>query len=258
MTLGLRGSNALLLNRVDKVVANSQAVAAIVRTNLSPTLPVEVVSNFVDPETEEAGKTPRPSYLPANDGYILFVGALGRHKGIYELLGAYELLGEGAPPLVLLGTPQLDAPTYWPHGVIVRKNVPHVEVMVAWKHCGFGVVPSLWPEAFGQVAVEAGAMGKAVVASRTGGLAQLVQDERTGLLVSPGDVGALAGAMRRLLADPGLASTLGAAGRERAELFALGPFVTRLEAITASMVDEHRARYQRSPVVRGARDGSGC
>ncbi|MGP8149377.1 MAG: hypothetical protein ACLPXU_01560, partial [Acidimicrobiales bacterium] len=59
-------------------------------------------------------------------------------------------------------------------------------------------------------------------------------------------VEALAAAMRRLLADPGFTSTLGAAGCKRAELFALGPFVTRLDAITASMVEEHRARHPRS------------
>jgi glycosyltransferase involved in cell wall biosynthesis len=246
VTLGLRGSNALLLNRVDKVVANSQAVATIAEENLLSPRSVEVVSDFVDPTANgEANDTPRPSYLPEQDGYILFVGALGRHKGIYELLTAYRTLGEGAPPLVFLGTPQLDTPTDWPPGVIVRVNVPHAEVMVAWNHCGFGVVPSLWPEAFGKVAAEAGAMGKAVIASKTGGLAELVQHEKTGLLVPPGDVEALVAAMRYLLADPGFASALGAAGRKRAELFALDPFVTRLDTICASMVEEHHARHPR-------------
>jgi glycosyltransferase involved in cell wall biosynthesis len=245
VTLGLRGSNATLLNRVDKVVANSQAVATIVEENLLPPHSVEVVGNFIDPANEETNDTPRPSYLPEQDGYILFVGALGRHKGIYELLSAYRTLGEGAPPLVFLGIPQLDTPTDWPPGVIVRENVPHAEVMVAWKHCGFGVVPSLCPEAFGKVAVEAGAMGKAVIASKTGGLADLVQHESTGLLVPPGDVEALAAAMSRLLADPGFSSTLGAASRRHADLFTLGPFVTRLDAIATSMVEEHRACHPR-------------
>jgi glycosyltransferase involved in cell wall biosynthesis len=242
VTLGLRGSNALLLNRVDRLVSTSQAVATVAEETLLPSRSVEMVSTLIDP-MREGSDVPRPSYLPQENGFILFVGSLGRHKGIYELLSAYRMLGAGAPPLVLLGIPHRDSPTDWPPGVIVQENVPYPEVMVAWQHCGFGVVPSLWPEPFGRVAVEAGAMGKAVIASETGGLAELVQHEATGLLVPPGDVGALAAAMNRLLADPAFASTLGEAGRKRAEPFALGPFVTRLDAIGTSVLEEHNARH---------------
>jgi glycosyltransferase involved in cell wall biosynthesis len=245
VSLGLRGSNALLLDRVDRVASASQAAATVAEENVLSPHSVEMVGTFIDPVNEEPSDILRPSYLPRQDGYILFVGALGRHKGIYELLSAYRMLGAGAPPLVFLGTPQRDTPTDWPPGVIIQENVPHAEVMAAWKHCGFGVVPSLWAEPFGRVAVEAGAMGKAVIASKTGGLAELVQHEATGLLVPPGDTGALATAMNRLLADPAFASTLGAAGRKRAELFTLGPFVTRLDAIGSTVIEEHHARHPR-------------
>jgi len=245
VTLGLRGSNALLLKRVDKVVSTSQVVATIAEENVLSPHSVEMVSTFIDPVHKQDGDSPRPAYLPQRDDYILFVGALGRHKGIYELLSAYRMLGAGAPPLVLIGIPRRDTPADWPPGVIIHENVPHTEVMMAWQHCAFGVVPSVWAEPFGRVAAEAGAMGKAVIASATGGLAELVQHEKTGLLVPPGDVGALATAMNRLLADPALAVALGAAGRKRAELFSLGPFVTRLDAIGNSVIDEHRARSRR-------------
>lgn len=53
------------------------------------------------------------------------------------------------------------------------------------------VVPSLWPEPFGLVALEAQRLGTPVVASRVGGLAELVDDGKTGILVPPGDVQAL-------------------------------------------------------------------
>jgi glycosyltransferase involved in cell wall biosynthesis len=241
VTLGLRGSNALLLNRVDKVVCASQAVTRAAEKTFLSSRSVEMVGTLIDPMGEEPG-VPRPSFLPKENGYILFVGALGRHKGIYELLSAYRMLGAEAPPLVVLGIPHPDAPTAWPPGVIVQENVPYSQVIAAWQHCGFGVVPSLWPEPFGRVAVEAGAMGKAVIASKTGGLAELVQHEATGLLVPPGDVRALAAAMSRLVADPAFASTLGKASRKRAEPFALGPFVTRLDAIATLVLEEHSAR----------------
>jgi glycosyltransferase involved in cell wall biosynthesis len=88
-------------------------------------------------------------------------------------------------------------------------------------------------------------MGKAVIASKTGGLAELVQHEVTGLLVPPGDVRALAAAMNRLLSDSAFTSALGASGRKRADSFALEPFVTRLDALGASVIEEHRARRLR-------------
>lgn len=77
-------------------------------------------------------------------------------------------------------------------------------------------VPSVWEEPFGLVAVEALAAGRPVVASRTGGLARIVADGETGLLVPPGDAGALADALARLLDDPALRARLGAAGRAHA------------------------------------------
>ena len=61
------------------------------------------------------------------------------------------------------------------------------------------------------------AHGRPVVASAVGGLLDLVVDEETGLLVPPGDVGALREALRRLLADEELRARLGANARRRAE-----------------------------------------
>jgi glycosyltransferase involved in cell wall biosynthesis len=69
------------------------------------------------------------------------------------------------------------------------------------------------------------AAGLPVVASRVGGVPELVDDEKTGLLVEPGDPRALAAALGRVLADPDLARALGDAGRERARArFSLEPF----------------------------------
>ena len=66
---------------------------------------------------------------------------------------------------------------------------------------------------------EAMARGKAVVASAVGGLANLIENGRTGVLVPPGDVDALRAAIESLLADPLRRRRLGAAARERIESF---------------------------------------
>jgi glycosyltransferase involved in cell wall biosynthesis len=78
------------------------------------------------------------------------------------------------------------------------------------------VLPSSW-EAFGLVAAEAMATGVPVVASRTGGLPEVVTHDETGLLVPIGDVGALAAAIERGLRDEPLRQRMALAGRQRAE-----------------------------------------
>jgi glycosyltransferase involved in cell wall biosynthesis len=72
-------------------------------------------------------------------------------------------------------------------------------------------VPSTRPEPFGLVALEAAAAGLPVVAAAHGGLPEIVRHEQTGLLVTPKDPSALAGALRRLADDPGAAAAMGAA-----------------------------------------------
>ncbi len=80
------------------------------------------------------------------------------------------------------------------------------------------IAPSLRPEPFGRVAVEAGAMGKPVIAAAHGGFAETVVDDETGILFEPGSATALAGAIARLAGDGALRDRLGdaAAARVRA------------------------------------------
>lgn len=95
------------------------------------------------------------------------------------------------------------------------------------------------PEPFGLVLVEAMATARPVVASRTGGIPEVVVDGVTGELVAPGDWRAAAGAVLRLLADPARARDLGLNGRARAEKeFEVGAYVRRIEALYDSLLGE--------------------
>jgi glycosyltransferase involved in cell wall biosynthesis len=81
--------------------------------------------------------------------------------------------------------------------------------------CDAVLVPSL-KEGFGLTAVNAMAMSRPVIASRVGGLPEVVVDGETGLLIEPGNADSLAEAMRKIAADAELAQQMGQAGRMRA------------------------------------------
>jgi glycosyltransferase involved in cell wall biosynthesis len=94
-------------------------------------------------------------------------------------------------------------------------------------------------EGFGRVLVEAACLEKPVVASRVGGIPEVVIDGETGLLVAPDDPAALAEALTRLLGDPGLRAKLGAAGRLRAtERFSAARHVEGVERVYAEALAE--------------------
>ena len=106
---------------------------------------------------------------------------------------------------------------------------PHDVVLDAFARCTVAVVPSLMHEAFGLVALEAMAAGRPVIASRIGGLPDIVTDDKDGLLFEPGDVEALHAALARVLADSALRSRLGEAASHRAAEFAADLVVPQVE-----------------------------
>ena len=79
--------------------------------------------------------------------------------------------------------------------------------------------PSILPEACATVVMEAMSLGKPVIATRVGGMVDLADDEKTGLLVPPNDANALAAAMRRLLQDADLRGRMSTAALTKVELF---------------------------------------
>jgi glycosyltransferase involved in cell wall biosynthesis len=135
---------------------------------------------------------------------ILFAGRLAAEKGVEELAAAttgLNLVVAGEGPLQHL-VPQ------------TLGRVPHDVLEDLYRRAAIFVLPSR-SEGFGVVVAEAMAFGKPVVASRVGGLAELVDDGTTGVLVPPRRPDLLRAALERLLADPELRRRMGGAGRER-------------------------------------------
>jgi glycosyltransferase involved in cell wall biosynthesis len=140
----------------------------------------------------------------AEPSEVLYTGRLAAEKGIEELAAAstgLNLIVSGDGPLRPLLPQAL--------GFLSREELER-----RYERAAVVVCPSR-SEGFGIVCAEAMAHGKPVVASAVGGLVNLVEHERTGLLVPPRDPRALRAALDRLLADRPLRVRLGRAGREK-------------------------------------------
>jgi glycosyltransferase involved in cell wall biosynthesis len=108
-----------------------------------------------------------------------------------------------------------------------------------WRRLQAFFLPSAF-EALGTVLLDALARGLPVVATRVGGIPEVVRDGSEGLLADPGDDVALSTALLRLRNDPGLAGRLGRSGRQRAAGFEIGGIVDRIASLYARLLGEAR------------------
>jgi glycosyltransferase involved in cell wall biosynthesis len=146
--------------------------------------------------------------------YIAYVGRISPEKGIPVLIEAARRTGL---PVHIAGDPspmpelQINLPANVKFvGLVKRDQMP-----AFLGRARMLAVPSVWYEAFGLVCAEAMAYRMPVVASDIGGLPEVVDHDRTGLCVKPGDAEALASALTRLWEDPQMAREFGEAGRRK-------------------------------------------
>jgi glycosyltransferase involved in cell wall biosynthesis len=130
----------------------------------------------------------------------------------------------------MVGARSIEPLPEFPDRVIPLLDVPHATVMAIWERALFGVCPSIVPEALGNTVHEGMSRGKAVIGTRPGGHEDMIENERTGLLVGCGEVMELTGAMERLLADPELRERLGQEARISAARFSAEAVAPRIEA----------------------------
>jgi len=208
--------------------------------------PWEVIPNFVADDLLAAADPADPALEALPDGdFLLFAGDVVADKGVGVLLEAHAGL-RNAPPLVLAGRPVDPALAAPRPGVIQLGALPRGALLAAWSRCTVAVAPSLTPESFGLVALEAMTAGRPVVAARSGGLPDVVAD--TGVIVPPGDVPALRAALAALLADPARRTALGAAAARRAFTFTASRVIPRVEAAYEQALDHARGR-RHAPVA---------
>jgi glycosyltransferase involved in cell wall biosynthesis len=172
-----------------------------------PEKTLHIVPHFLSVQRE------KPSEIP-EEGYALFLGRLSPEKGVKQLLTAWKKIRSPHARLVIAGTGfeeelmrflARDLPTVDFRGFVERSQ--HDDL---WAKAKFLIIPSIWHEPFGLVALEAMAHGRPLVVSNLGALPEIVGE--AALVADPTQIDELAAACDRLFADHRLARRMGDSG----------------------------------------------
>ena len=208
--------------QVDKVITVSQCSAReIERLMVIPSDQIRVVYNGVDTNLFKGrdGVAKEPNSL-------IFVGNTeDRKKGIIHLLQALRLINNECPVKLTIVDGGAPETTYAPalvreyglqERVTIVRRLSSEELVRRYLAAEVAAVPSLF-EGFGFPAAEAMACELPLIATKAGALPEFVSDGDNGILVKPGDIAALAAAIKLLLSDEHLRRKMGYSGRKTAE-----------------------------------------
>ena len=215
-----------------------------IEVDLIPQARVHRVWNSLEvpPPDSEAAFRLRREFGLAPDATVIFCACrASREKGVDHLLRAFdqavqEANGDRAVLLYLGDGPDLGRLNEIRVGLRQAHRIHfagyRTDAAALLAGADICVVPSVWQEAFGLSALEPMARGIPVIASRVGGIPEVVSDGETGLLVPPGNENALAAALRHLLSEPAERRRLGENGRVRAaEFFSQSEEIDQLTAL---------------------------
>jgi glycosyltransferase involved in cell wall biosynthesis len=209
----------LAMRDIDAFVSPSYYLAAAYVKAGVPPSKLHVIRYGIDFDTfARASRTP-------GDGRVRFsfIGYFGRHKGVSTVITALSLMKHPqSTRLNLIGEGE-ESETYkkqltnHPGAACVKfwGKVDNSRIWNAYRETDVLVLPSIWPENHPVSITEAMASGIPVIASRIGGIPELVEDGKTGFLFEAGNPADLAAKMERLVAEPRLREALGRNGQIR-------------------------------------------
>ncbi len=162
-----------------------------------------------------------PPRSPVNGLRIGYIGQLAEHKGVHLLIEAFRQLKPRGQPITLTiyGDPTR-FPRYTERLRRLARNRPNIRFAGVYSHSELGnvmsqldviVIPSVWYENSPNAILEAFAYRTPVIASDLGGMRELIEHGRTGLLFAPGSVVDLRDQLQRVVDDPGLLEQMSAA-----------------------------------------------
>lgn len=214
------------LNAFDAYITNSNFLKGVILNNLKlKTEDVHVVYNAVN---LEEFKTIVNSGNKKSDNMIkiLYIGRFDIGKGVDYLIGAiprvmkynnncsFLFVGDGTirPKMEELAR-KLGVSEH----TIFEGFVPHKDTNKYYQQCDIVAVPSVWHEPFGRSLIEAMACGKPVIATRVGGISEVISHGENGLLIEPANSEDLAKALITLINDKEIRMKMGKLGRKVAE-----------------------------------------
>jgi glycosyltransferase involved in cell wall biosynthesis len=235
------------LRYFDRIIATTEVYATRSRILRRFSSKVTVVTNGVDTKRfspEVDGEKIRARYNLGQNKIALFVGALTTfhaYKGVDVLIKAFSLVSKQNKDsrLLIVGGcnmlnnyKQLAIELGISELVIFAGFVKDDELPEYYAASDFAILPSKdSSEGFGLVLIEAMACGKAVIGSRTGGIVDVITDDKNGLLVKPGDVEDLSSAMISMFRNDEKRIMMGIAGREFANFHDWNNVAEKVEGI---------------------------
>jgi glycosyltransferase involved in cell wall biosynthesis len=247
-----------IVRRSDAVTAISTFTAEALR-KIVPDVQPTIIPFGAAIAPSRVGGAPTRAPARTEGPKFLFVGRLVGRKGVDVLLRAFAsthppatdrsreatltIIGDGEDRLAL---ETLARSLHIADRVTFTGYLSRVDLDGALRGCTAVVLPAvphrvLGTEGLGVAIIEAMSYGRAVIASDTGGIRDVVVHDETGLLVSPGDATALAAAMQRLIDEPALVSRLGAAGEAHvAARFAWPAIVDALRGVYRRAMEARR------------------
>ncbi|MCJ7816599.1 MAG: glycosyltransferase family 4 protein [Candidatus Aenigmarchaeota archaeon] len=232
-------------SRADRVIAVSNGIKdELIRMDY-PNKKIEVIHNGIDLEKFDPRKIPSEQSkkkLGYDDKKIIFfVGRPVREKGIDTLLKAFDEVKKEISDAKLVLLSRGDIPNLAPDVIHINDFVSEQERIALISACDVFVVPSLY-EPFGIVAVEGLAMEKAVIGSRTGGIKEIIEDGKSGLLFEPGNHMELADKIKFLLKNDSERKRLERSARKRAAYFSWEKNARKVTSIYNSLLNRERSR----------------
>lgn len=202
-------------------------------------VPWTVVPNFVPDSLLEKRHLPRDPALP--DGpYLFFAGDVSTQKGVDTLITAYATLDPATRPRLVLVGRRAMALDSLPDGVQVEEKWEHDRVLSGFVHATAAVLPSAWPDPCPTTVLEAMAVGAPLVTTHMGGIADMVTDEESALVVRPKDVEGTARALHRISTEPGLGERLAAQASVEVRRYLQSAVAEQLEGIYTDLVTANR------------------